>query len=86
LPILRICVSRQIIANWLICAAFNAKIRPERFTTFGTDDPIGGDGDIEDTETEETWPTEHVLLPELKSREAVDIESLILSAIALKQR
>lgn len=77
--------SRQIIANWLICAAFNAKSRPERFTIFSTDEPIGGDGDIEDKETQETWPTEHVLVPELKGWEVVDIEALILGAIALKQ-
>jgi hypothetical protein len=47
--------SREILANWLICAAFNAETQPERLTFVSTADPIGGDGVMQDRETEETW-------------------------------
>jgi len=53
--------SREILANWLICAAFNSGSDPERLTFASTQDAIGGDGVLIDTATDETWPTEHVL-------------------------
>jgi hypothetical protein len=52
---------REVLANWLICAAFNSESDPERLTFASTNDPIGGDGFLVDTVTEETWPTEHVI-------------------------
>jgi hypothetical protein len=49
------------------------------------EDPIGGDGVIEDTQTEDTFPTEHVLVPDLKGGAAEDIQALMLGQTALKQ-
>src|SRR5882762_10274598 len=77
--------SREILANLLICGVTNFETEPGRFTFVGTDDPIGGDGVIEDTQTGDTFPTEHVLVPDLKGRTAEDIQALILGQIALKQ-
>jgi hypothetical protein len=74
--------SREILANWLICAAANAESRSERLTFVSTSDPIGGDGVMFDTETKETWPTEHVMA---LAGEAGEIEARILESIALKQ-
>jgi len=77
--------SREILVNWLICAVFNFETRPERFTFVSTSDAIGGDGVVLDTETKDTWPTEHVLVPQLSSDETVELEARILDAIARKQ-
>jgi hypothetical protein len=55
--------SREVLANWLICAVQNAEHGTERFTF--TSDPVGGDGVFCDTETGETWPSEHVMVPHL---------------------
>jgi hypothetical protein len=75
--------SREILANWLICAVFNAATRPERLTFVSLTEEIGGDGVMLDTETEETWPTEHVItwIPLGNTEE---IEPQILAAIAQK--
>jgi hypothetical protein len=73
--------SRELLANWLVCAAINSLHQTERLT-FSTD-PLGGDGIIRDTETERTWPTEHILVPTVNSGE-VDVEVLILEAIGKK--
>src|ERR1700730_14048878 len=72
--------SREILANWLICATFNAESRAERFTFASTSDPIGGDGVMLDTETGETWPTEHVLVPTQNPKKK-ELETRILDAI-----
>jgi hypothetical protein len=77
--------SREVLSNVLICAVANFESEPARFTFVGTDDPIGGDGVIEDTQTEDTFPTEHVLVPNLKGGAAEDIQALIPGQIALKQ-
>ena len=77
--------SREVLANWLICAVFNFETRPERLTFVSISEPIGGDGVMLDTETEETWPTEHVLVPNLTSGQAVELEARILDAIAQKR-
>jgi hypothetical protein len=77
--------SREILVNVLICAVVNFESEPGRFTFVGTDDPIGGDGVIEDKQTGDTFPMEHVLVPDLKGRTAEDIQALILGQIALKQ-
>lgn len=76
---------REVLANLLICAVGNFESEPERFRLAGLDDPIGGDGVIEDSATKETFPTEHVLVPDLKGGAAGDIQALILGQIALKQ-
>jgi hypothetical protein len=75
--------SREILANWLICAAFNGESQPERLTFASTHDPIGGDGVLVDTVTEETWPTEHVLAL-VPSGELGEIEPRVLAAVAQK--
>jgi hypothetical protein len=50
--------SREILANWLLCAAINSTdIRELTFSS----DPVRGDGIICDSATGETWPTEHVM-------------------------
>jgi hypothetical protein len=62
-----------------VCVAFNHHhCSPERLTFIS--DPLGCDGILYDTETEATYPTEHVLVPEAHG-EAVDVEALILKAI-----
>jgi hypothetical protein len=76
--------SREILANWLICAVQNATYRTERLTF--TSDPTGGDGVFHDTETEETWPSEHVMVPYRPTNEGLDAGALILNAVALKQK
>ena len=51
--------SRELLANWLLCAAADTFTADHRFAF--TTDPLGGDGVIVDELTGETWPTEHVL-------------------------
>jgi hypothetical protein len=76
---------REFLANALICAAANFETEPERFRFAAVDDPDGGDGVIEDTQTKDTFPTEHVYVPDLKGGALEDIQALILGQIALKQ-
>lgn len=76
--------SREILANWLVCAVNNAEAGSERLTF--TSDPIGGDGVIYDTGTENTWPTEHVMVPPVRTCVTPDIKVLILKAIEGKQK
>lgn len=74
---------RELLANWLLCVAFNHDCRaPERLTFVS--DPLDGDGILYDTETGATYPTEHVLVPDARG-EAVDVEALILKAIEDKR-
>lgn len=75
--------SRELLANWLLCAAANFACGADRLTF--TSDPVGGDGIICDTATGRTWPTEHVLVPSARSGEATDVEALILKAIKSKR-
>ena len=75
--------SREILANWLVCVATNAAT--EGKLTFCSD-PIGGDGIIYDTATGETWPTEHVMVPRLRSGQMGNAETLILNAIDQKRQ
>lgn len=74
--------SREILANWLLCVAINAEDGVE--LTFSSD-PIGGDGIIRNAGTDETWPTEHVMVPRLREGETGDAETLILNAIEQKR-
>jgi hypothetical protein len=75
--------SREVLGNWLLCVVNNSACGSERFMF--TSDPLGGDGIIYDTETENSWPTEHVLVPRARPGETPDIKELILQAIELKQ-
>jgi hypothetical protein len=76
--------SREVLANWLICVVFDAEAGSERFTF--TSDPVGGDGIIHDGKTKETWPTEHVMVPQARAGESIDVEASILKAIKGKQK
>jgi hypothetical protein len=76
--------SREILANWLVCAVNNAAAAAERLTF--TSDPTGGDGILYDTGSENTWPTEHVMVPPVRESETLDVKALILKAINLKQK
>jgi hypothetical protein len=75
--------SREILANWLLCVAINST--DNRELTFSSD-PVGGDGIICDSATDETWPTEHVMVRRLRPGETGDAEALILRAIEHKRR
>ncbi|WP_316159455.1 hypothetical protein [Bradyrhizobium sp. SZCCHNRI3042] len=77
-------LSREILANWLISVVFNDRVGAERLTFVAVRDEIGGDGVLWDTETNETWPTEHVMVPR-QNLKGVDLETRILDAIAAKQ-
>jgi len=76
--------SRELLGNWLLCVAVNSTTQPDRLTF--TSDPLGGDGIIVDSVTEETWPTEHVLVPSARAGEGKDADALILEAIEHKQK
>ncbi len=73
---------REALANWLLCVTGNAA--DNRQLTFSTD-PTGGDGIICDTESDETWPTEHVMVPQLPRDDARNAEEKILAAIEQKR-
>jgi hypothetical protein len=76
---------RALIANWLLCVAFNCACEsPDRLTF--TSDPFCGDGILYDTESEAAFLTEHVLVRDARSDEAVDIEARILKAINDKRQ
>lgn len=75
--------SREALANWLICVVNNAEAGGDRLTF--TSDPTGGDGIIYDSETENTWQTEHVMVPRAPEGTKPDIQALIIDAIKLKQ-
>jgi hypothetical protein len=74
--------SREVLANWLICVVTNAMAGNENLTFCG--DPLGGDGIIYDTATEEIWPTEHVMAARLAGG-TDDIDKLVLKAIDQKR-
>jgi hypothetical protein len=74
--------SREILANWLLCAAINAV--DKRQLTFSSD-PIGSDGIVQDDATGETWPTEHVIVPRQSGGENAEAQALILAAIEQKR-
>jgi len=75
--------SREALANWLICVAINHDYQPNRFSF--TSDPTGGDGIIYDAQTEATWKTEHVMVPNRRSlRNVTDTEDYVIEAISLK--
>jgi hypothetical protein len=77
--------SRELLANWLICAAINSEEAAGKRMEFHSD-PVGGDGIIVDTKTDETWPTEHVLVPMPRNNAIPDIEASIVQVVSDKQR
>ena len=77
---------RELVANWMICAAANAEEEGGGERMAFHSDPIGGDGIIVDTKIGETWPTEHVLVPMPRTAAVPDIEASIAKAVADKQK
>jgi hypothetical protein len=77
--------SRELLANWLICAAINSEHDAKEQMEFHSD-PIGGDGIIVDSKTNETWSTEHVLVPMPRSNATSDVEASIVKAVDGKQK
>jgi hypothetical protein len=75
--------SRELVANWMICAVLNADRPTNPFTL--TSDPQGGDGIIYDRKEKIGWPTEHVIVPKAAPGERRDINTLIVDAVAGKQ-
>jgi hypothetical protein len=75
--------SRELLANWLICAVINS-CRSTPSLTF-TSDHQGGDGILYDMDTKAWRPTEHVMVPRAAPDEAHDIATLIVNAISKKQ-
>jgi hypothetical protein len=71
---------REMLANWLLCATFEA-IEGRELMFYS--DSIGGDGIIRDEATGETWPTEHVYVSQYST--GADAKALILDAIKHKQ-
>lgn len=74
--------SREILANWLLCAVASFEQKTEEFKI--CTDPQGGDGIIYNTTKKQAWPTEHILVSQ-KSNESDHIQSLILKQIEKKQ-
>jgi hypothetical protein len=77
--------SREAVANWLLCATANA-IDGRNLSIASTKDPIGGDGILHDEDTDETLPTEHVMVPRRSGGADADAQALILKAIDDKRK
>ena len=75
--------SRELLSNWLICAAVNANTGSDR--AMFSSDPTGGDGLLWDKIMGQSFRTEHVMVPELPDQTA-PIDVRILAAIAHKQK
>jgi len=76
--------SREILANWLLCASINAI--DKNCELMFSSDPTGSDGIIRDNVTEQTWITEHVYVPRHSTIDCIDTEQLILNAIEKKRK
>jgi hypothetical protein len=74
--------SREMLANWLICAVLNHG--GDREMSF-TSDPVGSDGIIVDERTLIGFPTEHIMVPQLRDVTIADAHTLILDAINKKR-
>jgi hypothetical protein len=76
-------LSREAVANWLLCATMNAAQQSNlSFTT--TNNLIGGDGNIHDEKSGAVFPTEHVVVPRQQS--GAEGQTLILNAIDHKRK
>ena len=70
---------RELLANWLLCAVGCSERGKE--TLVLSEDPLGGDGLITDTETCEHLFTEHVYVPPQKGS---DFGDLVIKALEHK--
>jgi hypothetical protein len=75
--------SREVLANWLLCAVVNSAEETERVTF--SSDPIGGDGIIHDDISGYAFPKEHVFVPQIGDAAGGNIENLILQRIEQKR-
>jgi hypothetical protein len=76
--------SRELLANWLLCVTLNFDRQSDQMIF--TSDPDGGDGILHDTTTQESRPTEHVMVADSRSGLPVQIEAEILKAIEGKRK
>jgi len=74
--------SREMLANWLICAVLNHS--GDRQMSFASD-PDGGDGILVDAQTLVGFPTEHIMVPRQRGDEVADPHELVLDAINKKR-
>jgi hypothetical protein len=73
--------SREMLANWLLCVVGNATLENVKLTFCS--DP--SDGIIWNEASGETWPTEHVMVPNLPDQ-ADDAEALIIEKVDHKRQ
>jgi hypothetical protein len=73
--------SREAWALWLICAAAN-RMSPGRYDF--TSEPLGGDGALLDTTTNEGHPTEHIMIPRQRAGSNRSAHDLIIEAVRKK--
>jgi hypothetical protein len=77
-------LSREALANWLLCAVFiESARRPFCFTS----DPNGGDGIIYDESNAADFPTEHIFVPRIAPEQAAkpSIDALLFKAVRDKE-
>lgn len=79
-------LSREMLANWLVCVSANHASGCERFEFTSSPHEVGGDGIIRCTISGATWPTEHVLVPAARRDETRNAETRISAAIESKVR
>ncbi len=78
---------REILANWLLCAALNSERQPYEQLVFTTNpESMIGDGVIYDQKGKAAWRFEHVYVRPQSSTEPPTIEALISSAVGDKQQ
>jgi hypothetical protein len=75
--------SREMLANWLLCATFDEVEGGARDLAFWSD-PHEGDGIIRDELSGDVFPTEHVMVPPQPEGSTTDAQTLILKAIKKK--
>jgi hypothetical protein len=75
---------REILANWLFCAALNSRSGVEGVDLSFTTDPHDGDGIIYDQNNHSARHTEHVYVPPQDADQTSSVEELVAAAVALK--
>jgi hypothetical protein len=73
--------SREMLANWLLCAVQNFLEEKDRFT-FLTD-PVGGDGIIFDLDSNSALRTDHVMVPRSRKNQK-PVPDAVISKIRQK--
>jgi hypothetical protein len=74
---------RELLSNWLLCAVLNEADGPPLMVAT---DPVGGDGLIVDTTTNEAEvKTEHVMVRSRDGRSEADLKTLILGRVEKKR-